>query len=338
MNDDSPLDELPLFESPRLATAVRDEKPGEVAFPQAATTRAGAKRDDTDDTATRALPQSILYMILSLPSMPPAPIIYLDTNVHSALVKEPGIRSRLTKLVLDLDGAGVGLSEANIMELQAATRIHRDLVDLLRFYPTTLLKLAGTILDEEVDAYPRERAGEIYTAVLFDPYSNIDAHPLFTALREPRLANAALEMRRQAGNLPQRHAELRDNFSPARSGKYERQQADAFADLITFQWVAKRHPYFARRIVEAGTTEISTFKSIRMHAYLLFWRFYLGRRTPNATSDLGDQVNARFYPYCRTVVLESDAADTLRQIQKHSNLLDDVEIMSLRDLRTYGDE
>lgn len=277
-------------------------------------------------------------MIPSPPNMPRAPIIYLDTNVHSALVKEPDIRSRLTKLVLDLDGAGVGLSEANLLELQAATRIHCDLVELLRFYPTTLLKLAGSILDEEVDAYPRERAGEIYTAVLFDPDSNIDAHPLLTALRDPRIANAALEMRRQAEDLPKRHAELRDNFPPARSGKYERQQANEFADMIAFQWIAKSHPAFVRRIVAAGTTETSTFKSIRMHAYLLFWRFYLGRRTPNATSDLGDQAHARFYPYCRTIVLETDAANTLRQIQQHSDLLDDVEIMSLRDLRKYGDE
>ena len=45
-----------------------------------------------------------------------------------------------------------------------------------------------------------------------------------------------------------------------------------------------------------------------------------------------------FYPYCRAIVLENDAAETLRQIKRHTDLLDGVEIMTLRDLRTYGDE
>lgn len=268
--------------------------------------------------------------------MSTSPIIYLDTNVHSALVKEHALRSRLTKLVLELDGAGVGLSDANILELQAADRVHSELVELLRFYPTTLLKPSSVLLDEEVNAYPHDRTGPIHTAVLFDPGADVDRHPLLAALRGPHVAMGASELRRQAAATPERHAALKDNFPPARSGMYERQQAHEFADRIVLQWLAGSHLGFTRRIVEASAFEASRFRSIRMYAYLLFWRFYLGRRTPNDKSDLGDLAHARYYPYCRAVVVESDAADTLRQIQRHTNLLDGVEIMSLRDLRRYG--
>lgn len=62
----------------------------------------------------------------------PHPIIYLDTNVYNALVHERDIRARLSRLVMDLGGAGVGLSETNILELQRASRIHHDLVELLK--------------------------------------------------------------------------------------------------------------------------------------------------------------------------------------------------------------
>lgn len=263
------------------------------------------------------------------------PIIYLDTNVYNALVHERDIRARLSRLVMDLGGAGIGLSETNILELQGASRIHHDLVELLKFYPTALLKRAAVLLDEEVAAYPEERTGEIHTAVFFDPARETEEHPLLSVLRDGRIEAAAEEMRRQAKDAPARHAALRDNFPPAASGKYDRRQAHEFADLLAFQWLAGSHPEFAEEIVEARTMETSAFKTIRMHAYLVFWRFYLNRRTPNAKSDLGDQAHARFYPYCRAVVVENDAAETLRQIKKHSDLLEGVDIMSLRDLRAY---
>lgn len=264
------------------------------------------------------------------------PIIYLDTNVYNAMVRERGIRAHLSKMVRDLGGAGIGLSETNILELQGASRIHYELVELLKFYPTVLLKRAAVLLDEEVAAYPKGRTGEIHTALLFDPGCETKDHPLLSALRDGRIEAAAEDMRRQAKDAPARHAAFRDNFPPTASGKYHRRQAHDFADKLAFQWLAGSHPEFAEKIVEARTMETSGFKTIRMHAYLMFWRFYLNRRTPNAKSDLGDQAHARFYPYCRAVVVENDAAEALRQIKKHSDLLVGVDIMSLRDLRNYG--
>jgi hypothetical protein len=241
----------------------------------------------------------------------------------------------LTRLVGDLGGAGVGLSDANILELQEATRLHRDLVQLLLFYPTALLKSYDVIVAEEVASYPHPRTGPIHTACLFAPGADVDTHPLLAMFGDPRIATAALKRRRQAAEAPNRHAALRDNFPPARSGRYERHQASEFANLIAIQWLASSHTSFLRSIV--GPLDSSTFKSVRMYAYLAFWRYYLNRRTPNATSDLGDQAHALFYPYCRAIILEVDAANTLGQIARHSDLLDGVDILSLRDLRCYGD-
>lgn len=266
------------------------------------------------------------------------PIIYLDTNVYSALARERDLRGRLTKLVLAHPGGGIGFSDANLLELRAADRIHYDLVELLKFYPTALLKLAGVVLDEEVEAYPGHRASPLATHSLFDPTCKTEDHPLLGALRDQRVEKAASIMREHAQDVPVRHATLKSNFPPARAGKYEKRQAHDFADKLTFQWLTSSHPDFAKEIVEAGTMETSGFKSIRMHAYLVFWRYYLGRRKPNPTSDLGDQAHARFYPYCRVVIVENDAAETLRQVQGQCELLDAVEIMTLRDLRRYGEQ
>jgi hypothetical protein len=263
------------------------------------------------------------------------PIIYLDTCIHSALVREPDIRRRLTCLIGDLGGAGVGLSDTNILELHGATNLQRDLVELLLQYPTALLKLHDVIVAEEVAAYPHPRTGPIHTACLRDPDADVDTHPLLAMFRDSRIATAASKRRRLAAEAPNRHAALRDNFPPAQSGRYERHQADEFANLIAIQWIVSAHTSFVQSIV--GPLDSSIFKSIRMYAYLDFWRYYLGRRTPNATSDLGDLAHALFYPYCRAIIVEVDAANTLRQIAQHSDLLDGVDILSLRDLRCYGD-
>lgn len=133
-------------------------------------------------------------------------------------------------------------------------------------------------------------------------------------------------MARHAADVPERHASLLPNFPPAQSGKYERGQAEEFARLLTIQWLVSSHPDFMRGLDDALI--IDRFPGVLMHAYLMFWRFYLGRRTPNATSDLGDQSHARFYPCCSILVVEIDAANTLRQIQQHTDLLDGVRIMT----------
>jgi hypothetical protein len=189
----------------------------------------------------------------------------------------------------------------------------------MQFYPLTFMKPSAHIVGEQISQYPQVWDG---SPIMF-MFANVfvgDAGPsLLDALTHPRIASISAQMAQRAADVPGRHAALIDNFPPATSGSYERGQAHEFASLLTTQWLIGSNIDFVRSL--EGPVLSDRFPGIMMHAHLMYWRFYLGRRVPNATSDLGDQAHARFYPYCSVLVLENDAANVLRQIQKHTSLL-----------------
>lgn len=261
-------------------------------------------------------------------------VLYIDTNVYSEVVRNVDIRVRLCSLAADKT-ALIGLSTSNIIELEPVRRMHKELVQLLLQLPTVLLKPEDVVLEEEVDSYPSARQDPLYDALFYDPTADPEKHILTHMFSDPRVVSGARLHRENAAKAPARNNELQENFPVAASGRYERSQVASFAEQNAFQRLVGAHTDFVRRELDDGPMSMMPFKSLRMFAYLLFWRFYLNRRTPNPSSDLGDLAHAQFYPYCRVVVTENDAAETLRQIKKHSDLLDGVEIMTLRDLRRY---
>ena len=159
---------------------------------------------------------------------------------------------------------------------------------------------------------------------------------LWDFLSSHGLGQARQGQREAASQLPARLALLKSNFPPAANGKYTKDQAPLFAFALTIQWLSARHRGFLQQHA-ADVTQFrdTVFKSVRVYAYLMYYKYYLGGRTPEP-SDFGDLSHLYALPYCPIVVVERDMANVLRQIQRHDDVLASTEVQDIDFLKGFG--
>lgn len=262
--------------------------------------------------------------------------VYFDTNIISDVAKHPTLWSKLAT-VFEKNDLTLGLSTGQMAELSDARELHPSLVPFFFSVPTALLKTWDVILAEEVEAHPRRRTESLLmypvNAMLLEDGG---MEKLLAFLSSDPLADARRNQRLCAHLMGERHAQLKSNFPPLRSGKYVRSQSDEFANIEVMQWLFSHH----RQFLETMDRDISVlhsevFLSIRLYAYVLFYKYYLGNRNPTKLSDFGDLGHLFYVPYCELVVMERDLCNVLNQIKRNHNVLDNTIIKNIDFLRQW---
>jgi hypothetical protein len=259
--------------------------------------------------------------------------VYFDTNILSELAKHPEhwqavfrylTREKLTVAITD-----------QVAELSDVHRLHASLSRMLVLLPSAVIKSAHAVLTEEVTAHPATRSDSLLVyplnALAFEPKGSRLFEEL---LGSKNLRDARLGQRRAALAMPRRIAELKGNFPPSRNGFYTREQAPAFAFAVTVQWLAETHLSFMQQFhanLEAFKEE--AFKSLRLFASLLYYKYYLGNREPTSPSDFGDLFHLYALPYCAVAVVERDLANVLAQIRRHDKVLDGTDVRNITFIR-----
>lgn len=257
---------------------------------------------------------------------------YLDTNIISHLSKNRNCWPGLAKFCSQND-ITIGISDTAISELSDANRLHNDLVVLLMRVPSAILKNQHTILEEEVKAYPKMRTeilGYPLNSILLEN-NGIDRFRNF--LSSHKLKNARGNQLDCAKQMPDKLTQLKNNFQPSKSGKYTRNQAEEFVWRIIVQILGYSHRAFLLQFKNSSldkhlNTEV--FKSISLYAYVMFYKYYLGRREPSKRSDFADLGHLFHIPYCKYVVIENDLCNILNQIKKNHEILGGVEIKNIK--------
>jgi hypothetical protein len=157
---------------------------------------------------------------------------------------------------------------------------------------------------------------------------------LWDFLSSHGLRQARRGQREAALQLPARLALLKSNFPPASDGNYKKEQAPLFSFALTIQWLSAGHGSFLQQY-KADVTQFreTVFKSVRLYAYVMYYKYYLGGRTPTKPSDFGDLSHLYALPYCPVVVVERDMANVLRQIQRHDDVLSSSEVLDIDFLK-----
>jgi len=184
--------------------------------------------------------------------------IYFDTNIISHIAKNMDLRRPLFDFLKQND-LTLGVSGAQVVELSDAKGLHENLVALFLSVPSGLLKTWDTILDEEVGAHPHER-GE---SLLLYPLNAVPLEPGGVRKFQGSLSSKGMRTVREdqlkhARQMAQRHAQLKGNFPPSKTGKYTRQQAGEFARRMVRQWLASTHRDFLagfKTILRDSTTK-----------------------------------------------------------------------------------
>ena len=248
--------------------------------------------------------------------------VYLDTNILSRLCTKIELYSPFFDY-LSRNDLTIAISASVLAELSQATRIHYDLDWLLTICPSALIKTGEMILKEEVQAHPNFRED---TLTLYPLNHLRGTKVLEELLSSTKLAEVRKIQLRFAERQEARHKQLKANFPPSKSGKYTKEQAPEFAWNHTCHWLLSQHAFFMKQFTDNITDfEAKVFKSIQLYSYVLFYKYYLGGRTPKL-SDFGDLFHLDSIPYCEMVILEKDLGETLRQIKSHGRMLENIRI------------
>lgn len=255
--------------------------------------------------------------------------VYCDTNILSHLATNQQLWRPLFRFLTDNDLC-IALAEGNLLELAEAHRLHSALTALLVSVPSALIKLTETVINEEVSAHPRPRTDSLLhypiNAVLAEPNGR---HIVLDLLRSPEVRRKRREQVRDAEKMAPTLARVKGNYSPSKSGRYERYQAEEYASFITIQWLASTHYAFMRSFKEdVASLNTDVFLSIRLFALVTFYKHYMGQREPKR-SDFGDTFHLSSIPYCRMAIMERDLCNILQQIKRNHRVLDRTHVTNI---------
>lgn len=256
--------------------------------------------------------------------------IYLDTNIISHFVKNENLWPKFHDYLKD-SSLTLAVGGGQVSELSDAKSLIEDLARFLVSVPTGIIKNWDNIIAEEVEAHPDFRT----VSLLMYPLNAIllednGFSKLLDFFGSASLSNARADQLNHAKQMLSRHSELKSNFPPASSGRYEKEQANDFAMAQVLQWLVYDHRDFLEEMQkDISLLNIEVFKSIRMFAYVMFYKYYLGQRDPNKLSDFGDLFHLFPLPYCAIVVLERDLANVLSQIKTTQPILGDTQLFNI---------
>lgn len=262
--------------------------------------------------------------------------IYLDTNIVSYFVKNESAWAPFREFLAE-SGLTLGIGGGQISELSDAKSLLPDLARFLVSVPTGIIKNWDEIISEEVEAHPSPRMDSLLmyplNAILLE---DSGFENLLQFLSSKSLSDARRDQIRHAEKMRAQQGKLKHNFPPTKAGKYDRSQANEFAEAQVFQWLSYDHRPFLQEIQrDISRLNINVFKSIRLYAYVLFYKYYLAEREPNRLSDFGDLFHLFPIPYCEVAVMERDLANVLSQIKNTQEILRRTDLQNIEFVRKF---
>ena len=248
--------------------------------------------------------------------------MYLDTCIFGILLDNPKKQEKLLAFLFD-NNLCIAISEAQVVELCAATRKRQAFSTLISEFPSMLIKTGFTIIEEEVLSYPQPRDKRF---VLQQLETFIDKEFIENLLSLPELSSARRFQQTDALQMESYLQKFKLNYPPLDSGDYDQEQAEDFTWKITCQWLASTHSNFLKSLTERNQILDSTlFNSIQLFGYVIFYKYYIQGRESERT-DFGDLFHLFSIPYCRWAILERDMCNILNQIKDKHNILKETEI------------
>lgn len=255
-------------------------------------------------------------------------LCYLDSNIFSLVADDPESGLALRRYLNNKEIC-LSVSDINLVELGEATRKHKQIVEFICCPNTVVLKSQQNILIEEVGNYPRETGVDIIGSYL-DSSEKTKKSLLENFLSQER-KNSKNILREDASTMSKVLIQRKQNFPPSPSGKYIKEQASDFAKLVILGRLSKENPELLKNNIDINE---NYFRSLALSPYLSYFRYYLGNRTPNNKSDLGDFFHPTYLPFCNLAIVEKDMAENLRQIKLISPLISELQIEDIGFVRS----
>jgi hypothetical protein len=261
----------------------------------------------------------------------PDSVAYFDTNIIGELVACPGCWDQVERFLLS-NNLVLGISEATLLELSDAKRSHTRLAEFLHAVPSGLLKLADTVLAEEVQAYPNARSETLFHGhVLRSPSDKGTVSILEALFQRKEILEARDKQLQDEPVFVQRASGIRKQCQE--HGWSTVDDAWRYAVPIVLQYLAKNHRQFFLQF-RGRELELrpEAFKSMWLFVLVQYYQYCIHKKKPQYT-DFGDFHHVFPIPYCKIVVVEKLLCQVLRHIKLHDEVLVGVEIENIDFIR-----
>ena len=180
-------------------------------------------------------------------------LVYLDTWVYRFLMDNTEYTSKLFNY-LKTNILFPAVSDILLIEFSPKQQYIESINYLLCFLNSILLKNSDEILNKEVEKYPNE-----YTKTIIVPNGYLLAD-LFNLNTKKKLSSSQVRIewenfRSDSRKMKSKLERVYNNYPVGNGGKYEKEQAEGFAKMITIQWLCQAHPDFIKLRNSLGLEE-----------------------------------------------------------------------------------
>jgi hypothetical protein len=252
--------------------------------------------------------------------------VYFDTNIIRVVVEHPKLYRPLFNFLFK-NHLCIAVSDALLIELSQETRKQADFNTFFTLLPSNKIKSFEAVIEEEVKSYSKMRTG---TLTLWPANSDFSKETITSWLISDEIKEAQRKQLLHAKKMKRYLESLKSNFPPPNLGKYNKEQAEIFAWMLTVQWLKGSHPEFMKKLNDKRRLlKAEAFPSIQLFAYYVYLKCYVDNKQPKALSDFVEVFHLFYFPYCKLIILERDMCSILNRIKAHSKMLDSVELRNV---------
>jgi len=205
----------------------------------------------------------------------------------------------------------------------------KAIIDFMYELPMVMLLELYKVTQEELEnlrvALSKD---DIFKISLDNLNSQISKHELETK-QFPKMAAQREQHKEDSKKMKRMLIKRKNNFPVSKSGKYTKKQAIKFTSIMIQQQLVQF--YKVKELIPEETKE--NFKTVWMRSLVVFYKYYLDKRSIKKDSDFGDLFHVGYFPYCNVVVTEADLSNTLNKIKKNDDIFKNTTIYSYSDFK-----
>lgn len=256
----------------------------------------------------------------------------VDTCIISEFIKQRG-QSFSKKLILKFCEDSIpSFSIQTFKELKFVPDLYDEFFSIFRSFPSLVMKDHEKIYEEELSYYEEKRQINPGLTNLFNnPFSkeNLDIKKVMELLYTPEMQK---KFENDKSIILEGILSLKKNY-PAKNQRYTKKEIEEFVEsAVLTQLVLRNREWVQKKLDREKVIEIDRFPSLKIMAYVIFYKFYISDRKPQL-SDVPDILMASLYPYIDVVLLEKNQAEMIRQIQTRHSFCTQLEVHTMRDFR-----
>jgi hypothetical protein len=261
-------------------------------------------------------------------------LVLVDTNILSEVIKNRFEEFRKLFEWTATQKSIICFSLFTILEIRKTPAIYSKFLELFSAIPCIILKSHEQLLQDEVSAYPN--SAEVDPILVGFP--GVLAKAKLNEILDKTFGETQVVANEKLWNSGQKEivsgiSGLVKNFPPE-NGKYTKKKIREFIQLAGFQQIALRQREFAKSILDlGGTVNVDAFPSVKMTAFVVFYKFYVDARRP-LISDAFDIIIFSATPYVDVVISENHFVEMLKKIKIQDKFVEHVEAFNIKNLRS----